>query len=63
MQHITEMTMNSTRNGKPTPTLESTTAAVRNSGVLEPGGVCGGGREIKVKLRGYSIVVLKHYEQ
>ena len=41
------MSMTSTRNGKPKPTLESTTAAVRNPGTveLEPGGVSDGGRE------------------
>ena len=37
--------MTRTRNGKPTPRLESTTAAVRNPGVIEPGGMSGGGRE------------------
>ena len=51
--------MTSTRNGTPSPKLESTTPAVRNPGViveLEPGGVSGGGREIRkeVKLLGYS---------
>ena len=42
--------MTSTRNRKLTPTLESTTPAVRNPGVtveLEPGGVSGGEREIR----------------
>ena len=50
------MNMTSTRNGKPRPTLESTTPAVRTPGVtveLEPGGVSGGvsdsGREIRKK--------------
>ena len=41
--------MTSTRNGTPTPTLDITTAAVRNPGVtveLEPG-VSGDGREIR----------------
>ena len=40
--------MTITRNGMPIPTLEITTAAIRNPGVtveLEPGGVSGGGRE------------------
>ena len=51
--------MTTTSEGAPRPTLESTTPAVRNPGVtveLEPGGVSGGGREIrnKVKLLGYS---------
>lgn len=43
-----QITMTSTRNGKPRPRLESTTPAVRNAGVmveLEPGGVSGNGRE------------------
>ena len=42
--------MTSTRNGKLTPTLESTTPAACSPGVtveLEPGGVSGGGREIR----------------
>ena len=48
--------MTSTRNGKLTQTLESTTPAIRNAGVtveLGPGGVSGG-REIgkKIKLLG-----------
>ena len=47
--------MTSTRNGTPTPRLESTTPAVFNPGVTEPGGVSGGGRDIRkeVKLLGY----------
>ena len=61
--------MTSTSKGTPRPTLESTTPAVRNPGVtveLEPGGVSGGGREIrnKVKLLGYSyrcVVALQVY--
>ena len=47
-----QINMTCTRNGTPRPTLESTTAAVCNPGVtaeLEPGGVSGGGREIRKK--------------
>ena len=43
----------STRNGRPTPTLDITTAAVRNPGVtveFEPG-VSGDGREIRKKVK------------
>ena len=42
--------MTSARSGTPRPRLEITTAAVCNPGVtveLEPGGVSGGGREMK----------------
>ena len=54
-----QIDMTSARNGIPRPTLESTTPAVRSPGVtveLEPGGVSGGGRE--VKLLGSNITVL-----
>ena len=46
--------MTSTRNGTPSPKLESTTPAVCNPGViveLEPGGVSGGGREIRKEVK------------
>ena len=46
--HEYQMNITSTRNSKPRPRLEITTAAVRNPGVtveLEPGGVSGSGRE------------------
>ena len=51
-----QMNMTSTRSGKPNPTLEITTPAIRKPGVpveSEPGGVSGGvnggGREIRKK--------------
>ena len=53
--------MTSTRNDEPRPTLEITTAAVRNPGVtveLEPGEVSGGGREIRRKVK---LLILQHY--
>ena len=48
--HNTQIIEPSIRNGTPRPRLEITTPAVRNPGVtveLEPGGVSGGGREIR----------------
>ena len=53
-QQNEEMNRTSTRNDLPRPTLEITTAAVRNPGVtaeLEPGEVSGGGRETRKKVK------------
>ena len=50
MQANKQMNMTSATNGIPRPTLESITPAVSTPGVtveLEPGGVSGGGREIR----------------
>ena len=68
-QQKKQINVTSTTKSTPRPTLESTTPAIRNPGVtveLEPGGVSGGGREIrnKVKLLGYSyrcVVALQVY--
>ena len=60
MPTVVIITMASKRSGTPKPTLESTTPAVRTPGVtveLEPGGVCGSGREIR-KSDCYVIVLL-----
>ena len=57
LMHNEQFNEASIRNSKPTPRLEITTPAVCNAGVtveLEPGGVCGGGRE-------ESQTVLQHY--
>lgn len=51
--------MTSRRNAKPRPRLESTTPAVCNAGVtveLEPSGVSGSGREVKLLSYSYSCV-------